>query len=290
MVEEAALSAIESSDGCQIFITQFEIEDVDILGLALWAYRLGNRDDSALHLPAQHHLRRALAVLLSDVHKCFLCEHRVESFGERSPGHHLHPELLQGLLSSQLLMMRMNLDLVDRGHHLVEDREIGELIRREVAHTNRTGQLLFLQFLHHSPRSEWIVEWLVNQVSINVIGIESLEGSLERIARLVAVGIADPQLGYQKNVFSRHTAGLNRLTDRFFVAIGSGSINQAIAKLQRAGHGSLALCGIGNLKDPESELRHFESIVEGDGRDVWHIGSISVDVIVHPHNSDELGG
>ena len=84
MVEEAALSAIESSDGCQIFITQFEIEDVDILGLALWAYRLGDRDDSALHLPAQHHLLHGLAVRLCDSRKRRVV--RPVALRKRAPG------------------------------------------------------------------------------------------------------------------------------------------------------------------------------------------------------------
>src|SRR5437764_14342456 len=91
---------------------RLEVEDVQVLGHALFANGFRDRYDAALRQPAHDHLRDALAMVLSDRTEQGIVEDVVPPLGERSPRLDLDAVLLQELLRLDLLMERMRLDLI----------------------------------------------------------------------------------------------------------------------------------------------------------------------------------
>src|SRR5690349_1532332 len=73
-LRSAALADIERVDRGGLFTRQLEVEDVEILGDALWLDRLRNRGATFLQVPAQHHLSRRLAVLPRDLEQRLVVE------------------------------------------------------------------------------------------------------------------------------------------------------------------------------------------------------------------------
>jgi hypothetical protein len=63
-------------------------------------------------------------------------------------------------------------------------------------------------------------------------------------------------------------AALDRVADGLLVAIRRGRIEQAIPDAQCVGDGPLALREVRDLEDAETEERHLDSVVEGDGRNL----------------------
>src|SRR4051794_26447278 len=63
----AAPPGVERVDRGELVASQLEVEDVDVLGDPPGLGRLRNDGATLLQMPAQHHLRRALAVRLGDL-------------------------------------------------------------------------------------------------------------------------------------------------------------------------------------------------------------------------------
>src|SRR6202012_3818628 len=64
--DAAGCAVIETLDRRDLLVGQIEVEDVEVLGHPLRPGGLRDRDDAALHVPAQDDLRDALAVLAGD--------------------------------------------------------------------------------------------------------------------------------------------------------------------------------------------------------------------------------
>ena len=85
MIEEAARAAVEGRDRFHVVRRELEIEHVEVLGDALGAHRLRDRDDAALRQPAKGDLRDALAVFLPDCAEDLVLKDVVLAFRKRSP-------------------------------------------------------------------------------------------------------------------------------------------------------------------------------------------------------------
>jgi hypothetical protein len=74
------------------------------------------------------------------------------------------------------------------------------------------------------------------------------------------------------------TRGANRLADLLFVAVHLGSVDVAVADLERLSHRFRGVLGL-DLEDPETELRYGVAVVEGDVGYCAH-GSLTPSFIV----------
>lgn len=159
----------------------------------------------------------------------------------------------------------MGLDLVDGGGDLVVDDQVEQPVGVEVGDTYRLRCACAVEGFHGAPLSVDIAEGLVHQVQVEVVQTQPGQRGLERALGVVLGGcVLDPQLGGDEQILAGDAAGLDGATDGFFVVVGGGSVQQAIAGGESVGDGALGVLG-GDLVDAEAEQRHRDAVVEGGG-------------------------
>ena len=161
----AALIGVQGVDRGELVGAQLEVEHVEVLRDAVRLGRL--RDDGAalLQVPAQHHLRRGLAVGLGD-----LADHRVleraavlavaveGDAADRRPRLGQDAVLGAERLDLALLEVRVHLDLVDRRHDRRLRQERGEVVDHEVADPDGAHLAVVEQRLQRPVRLQGLVE------------------------------------------------------------------------------------------------------------------------------------
>src|SRR5690606_25001836 len=160
------------------------------------------------------------------------------------------------------LLERVHLDLVHRRHDLVVDDQIHDTVRLVVADADGTDAAIAKHSLHRTPGAVNVTERLMDQVEVEIVEPEALQGPLERGLRALLALVLDPQLGGDEDLLARDAAGPDRLADRFLVAIGRSRIYQPVTDRQRVRNAPLALLRVGNLEHTEPEDRHLYAVVE----------------------------
>ena len=131
----ASDAGIEGIDGRHLLGGQLEVEHVEILGHAGRRDRLRDHRAAMLHAPAQHDLRCRLAVRLGDFEDRRVLQRAFVAAAIKGDAADGRPGLGQdAMLSVQafefgLLEIGMQLDLVDRGHHLDRSQQVFEVMR-----------------------------------------------------------------------------------------------------------------------------------------------------------------
>ena len=151
----------------------------------------------------------------------------------------------------------------DRNHAGLLDN-LAQLLFGEVRNTNRTDLTLLLQLNQRTPRIQ--VQALlrlspVNQVQVNVVGTQLLQGSLERLESALVTLIGVPQLGGEEDIFASHIGVSDSAAHARLVAVDSGGVDVAVAGLQGGAHnllGDLVL----NLPHAVAQLRNGSAVVE----------------------------
>ena len=118
-----------------------------------------------------------------------------------------------------------------------------------------------IQFFHRPPGAVHIPDGLVDQVKVQPIELQFLQGPFKRLAGVLIPGIRYPQLGRYKQVFPCHAAAFDRFSDRFFIAVRSCGVDQAVPGLDGFNHAAFAFFGIGDLKNAEPEHGHFHAVI-----------------------------
>ena len=101
----------------------------------------------------------------------------------------------------------------------------------------------------------------MNQVQVNVVGAQLLQGSLERLERALVALVGVPQLGGEEDVLASHVGVSDSAAHARLVAVNSGGVDVAVAGLQGGGHdllGDLVL----NLPHAVAQLRNGSAVVE----------------------------
>jgi hypothetical protein len=132
-----------------------------------------------------------------------------------------------------------------------------------------------VQLLHRPPGAVVVAEGLVDQVQVQPVQAEPLQGPVERPAGVVLAGVGDPQLGGDEQLPARDAAGLDGPADGLLVDVGGGGVDVPVAGGEGIGDGLLGLLRW-DLIDAEAEDRHLHAVVEGD-QGIWEvIGRCSV--------------
>jgi hypothetical protein len=161
----------------------------------------------------------------------------------------------------------VGLDLVDGRRDLVVVDEVHQPVGVEVRHPDRPDRALGVQLLHRPPGAVVVAERLVDQVQVQPVKAEPLQGPVERAAGVVLAGVGDPQLGGDEQLVARDAAGGDGTADGGLVLVGGGRVEMPVAGGQRIGHHALGLLGWDRV-DAEAEDRHLDTVVQGDGGDV----------------------
>jgi len=159
-----------------------------------------------------------------------ISEQIIPYLGEGAPGFDPDTICLEELRAAQLLVERMGLDLVDRGFYPRVDHKIHHAIIREVADADRANLPFPMQLLHRPPRAENIAVGLMDEVQIQVLEAQFLEGSPERFSGQFITDILNPGLVQEfvkwYNTEHRHSA-INFVTP---VAPHAGQEHQILAR------------------------------------------------------------
>ena len=250
-------------DAGHLVVGQGEVEDVEVLFHAFAADRLGDGHDAALDQPPEHDLGDGLAVGVADGGERRVGEQVVAALGEPAPGLDLHAVGAHELLVGVALEERVRLDLVDRRGHVVVLDEIDEPVGVEVGDTDRPGEAVGVELLHRPPEAVVVAERLVDQVEVDVVEAEPLEGPLEGGLGVGLAGVLDPQLGRDEQLVARDAAAAHGPADRLLVPVGGGGVDEPVADLEGGGDGLLGLLR-GDLVDAETEDRHLDAVVQRD--------------------------
>src|SRR5690606_2144170 len=102
--------------------------------------------------------------------------------------------------------------------------EVHQTIRHEVADPDGLDFAFTVQLFHRAPGAVVIAEWLVDQVEVEIVELQLLQGLCKGKLGTLAASILNPNLGRNKQLFTGYTATLDCTSDRFFVQITSSGI------------------------------------------------------------------
>src|SRR5215218_1342073 len=263
VIDEEARACLQLGDSSDVPVAELEVEHVEVLSHTLRPHGLGDDDDLPLDEPTQDDLRDRLPVLTRDGAEDWVGEEVVLALVKRSPRLDLHPPLAHEVLFDLPLVEGVRLDLVDGRNDLVVLDQVYEAVRVEVGDADRPDAPLAVERLHGAPGAVVVPEGLVDEVQVEVVDAESLQGGLECAASALLAGVLDPELGRDEKIFARDAAGADRATDRLFVLVGGCRVDVAVACGERVRNRLLS--GFrGDLVDAESEGGHLDTVVERD--------------------------
>src|SRR3954471_7135854 len=168
-------------------VSQLDVEHVDVLRDPLLVRRLRDDDATELDVPAQHDLRGGLVVFLRDAGHDRIVEQPVAA-PERAP--RLGDDAVPVVELARLLLRepRVQLDLVDRGHHRRLAEQALEVRHGEVRHPDRAHPPVGIEPLERSPRVDVEVALRsgpVDEVEVDDVETEALLAVVERAQRRV---------------------------------------------------------------------------------------------------------
>ena len=108
-----------------------------------------------------------------------MLEQAIFTLSKRSPGFRLDATALIPWNGMQLLVEGVNFNLVHRRGHVVKGDKVGQSVWMEVADANGANFACLLQFFHGTPGSMDIAVRLMNQVQVNVIQLQPIQGAFE---------------------------------------------------------------------------------------------------------------
>src|SRR5581483_6399047 len=146
----AGLAAVEPVDRRDVGGLELEVEDLDVLADPLGRHRLREDDVPVLDVPAEDDLRDRFADALGDLGQRRVTEHF--ALCDRRPRLADDPVRPAVLVDFPVLEVRVELDLVHRGHHVRFGGEALEMRNLEVRDADRSRPAVALELLERLPR------------------------------------------------------------------------------------------------------------------------------------------
>jgi hypothetical protein len=101
----------------------------------------------------------------------------------------------------------------------------------------------------------------MDQIQVNVIYLQSLQGPFKGFeCAFIAIAL-DPKFCGDEQVFSGNAALFDAPANRFFVHVRSGRIDMVISNLNSVDHASFTFGGVCDLENAETEDGDFNAIV-----------------------------
>ena len=133
-----------------------------------------------------------------------------------------------------------------------------DLLLVEVGQTDGTDFALLVSLFHQAITGNVITGRLVNEQQVDVVGVQTCQ----RLVHSIGIGVeAGPQLGFEENFLPLQAGLLHGAAHGFFVAVGVGGVDQAVAVLQGADAGGLCLVR-GQKKCANTGHGHFHAVIE----------------------------
>ena len=181
----AGLAPVEGADSVDVGGLKFEIEQLEVLPHPRGRHRLREHDVATLEVPAQHYLRRRLANLVSQLRDGGLTKHL--ALRDRRPRLNGDPVLPAVGTYRVVGEIRMDLDLVHRGHQIGVGCQSLQVLNREVRYPNRAGAAIAVELLERLPGRDKVAaveggQGPVDQEQVDVVEAQFGKGSAEGLA------------------------------------------------------------------------------------------------------------
>ena len=222
MVDDLTVPQVQLADGSHVVPAQDEVPDVQVLCHPFLVGGFGDDDHPTLGVPAQHHLCRGLAVLLADVSQQGMGEDAVVALRQRPPGFRLDAQRLHVCQGVGLGEEGMQLHLVDHGLDAGVAGQVGEPFRVEVAHANGANFACLVQLFHGAPGAVVVAKGLVDEIQVQIIQPQLVQGGLERLLGVFIAGVLNPQLGGDEQLLPGDARLAQGCAYGFLVEIGGG--------------------------------------------------------------------
>lgn len=302
---------VQSSDCLHFFLCQLEVKHVDVLSETLRLSALWNSNAIALNSPTEANLSLRLIVFLGSSDDGFAEEAGVLSSrhvklnvtqtSEVRETHDLQVSVLPRI-SEQLLLGEegVQLDLEDGGLDLGVLEDIVDLVGVDVAAADVSREFLLDEGLHCVPGvlvaslrienhllvigvhplgrvlaldgHELLSDGEVNQVEIQVLELQILEGLLAGEFDLVGSVESVPQLGDDEKILSLDEAlrdgAFDALTDLLLVTVVTSTVEESVASLNSLEDGLRAHV-LANL--PEAEAKEWHLIASSVKSQMLHV-------------------
>ena len=208
--------------------------------------RLRDRLASLLEVPAQHHLRRRLAVRRRDradgrvLEGAPVLARAVErDAADRRPGLVQDAVLVVDGEYLGLPEVGVHLDLVHRGHDRGLVEQPVEVLGHEVADADgahlAVGQQRLERAVGGEVRSKRLRQRLVQDEQVDLLDPQLAGALVEGVQGRVVAVVADPHLRLDEHVVRpvQARSASMRLPDLALVAVGRGGVDVAVARLER---------------------------------------------------------
>jgi hypothetical protein len=138
-----------------------------------------------------------------------------------------------GLAQRGLREVRVQLDLVDRGHDVGPVGQPAEVLRVEVRDADCARPPVGEERLGGSVGADRVVEVgrhrLMQQIKVDVVEPQPAQACVEADRRGVVAVVAHPQLGGHEDLVAGHAGAANALADPGLVVVGGGRVDQPVA-------------------------------------------------------------
>ena len=115
----------------------------------------------------------------------------------------------------------------------------------------------------------------MNQVQVNVVGTQLLQGGIERLEGTLVALVGVPQLGGEEDILASHVRASDGAAHARLVAVNSGGVDVAVAGFQGGAHDLLSDLVL-NLPHAVAQLRDGSAVVERYVRYVVAHGAPSI--------------
>lgn len=103
----------------------------------------------------------------------------------------------------------------------------------------------------------------MQQIQVEHVQPEFFHGGVKGAQRVVVAIILHPELGGDEYLAARQAAAFDGGAHGFFVEVGSGGVDVAVARLQRLADGALRIRRR-NLENAKADDGHGDAVVQGD--------------------------
>ena len=102
----------------------------------------------------------------------------------------------------------------------------------------------------------------MDQIEVDIIQPQPLHRVLEPPLRSFITGIRDPQLGGHEQLLTGNAAAPDGTSNSFFIFVGTGRVDQAIAALNCLQNSFLTFLHVVDPEHTESDFRHLNAVIE----------------------------
>ena len=167
--------------------------------------------------------------------------------------------LLHNLLRLYLLVEHVGFHLIDHRRYFAELRQVDEAVRIEVRHADGAELARLVRFLHRPPRAVVVVERLVNEQQVDVVGLQFAQRFVNACLCPLVSGIGNPHLRHDEQFFAGYAAITDSVAYVLLVAVSLCRVNHPVAHADGIPHAPLALRRR-YLINSITQNRHFHAV------------------------------